>query len=771
MDPNIGWFQPEQQGPARDLWARIWFTQQGLDNMNLNDNNMNNTQDYIPINDTQQQNQRTNKNNLQQSATSNGYYNRTKRKRENRASTYGFNQNQKVLIGQFGGCPWRTPNRTYDLGVVGLHQEMEDFYEWMCPSEEEHMMRKQVVERIEQVIVDLWPQARVEIFGSFRTGLYLPTSDIDLVVIGKWDSLPLRTLEKALLDNKIAQTSSLKVLDRASVPIVKLTDSETDIKVDISFNMSSGVNSARLIKDFKAMYPALPKLVMVLKQFLLQRDLNEVFTGGISSYSLILMTVSFLQLHPRLDASQPNANLGVLLIEFFELYGRHFNYLITGIRIKDGGAYISKNERDMADGHRPSVLCIEDPLIPGNDIGRSSYGVMHVKQAFEYAYIVLSQAVNPQNTLLNNPNLHSILGRVVRITDDVITYRQWIRKTFPLPHPSSSTPSHPLIPHLISSRPQAPPTPPGTFHHHHNHLDFTQHGSSPQFSNLTSNSHSKPDKVGGSKGTKTSSHLSTHHHHSHHHPHHHHHHHMTMDDDTLSSEASEPQSTPPSSSGSSVTSDDTDSEPVIDIGENSKEPFPVNSSSSVNNNNNNNNINNNNNNNNNINNNSTGSFSRSTRTIDVEIEGTPLPPKHANSSSTASSRHHTSASWAQTHQSSGSSSSSPSSAAGVLGSTSNTNMSSPGISKTWPKPRRYSQSSHGSSAESRSGSKPSNSLGGILGCPKNIETNQVTCPTSCVGNATSSSSSTGSMRRTYTKRKKSARRDSDSRGENREIQR
>lgn len=38
---------------------------------------------------------------------------------------------------------------------------------------------------------------------------------------------------------------------------------------------------------------------MVLKQFLLQRDLNEVFTGGISSYSLILMCISFLQVFPR----------------------------------------------------------------------------------------------------------------------------------------------------------------------------------------------------------------------------------------------------------------------------------------------------------------------------------------------------------------------------------------------------------------------------------------------------------------------------------------
>jgi len=110
-----------------------------------------------------------------------------------------------------------------------------------------------------------------------------------------WTNLPLRTLERALLDRNIAEPSSIKVLDKASVPIVKLTDKESEIKVDISFNMNNGVKSAELINSYKRQYPVLEKLVMVLKQFLLQRDLNEVFTGGISSYSLILMTISFLQ--------------------------------------------------------------------------------------------------------------------------------------------------------------------------------------------------------------------------------------------------------------------------------------------------------------------------------------------------------------------------------------------------------------------------------------------------------------------------------------------
>lgn len=76
------------------------------------------------------------------------------------------------------------------------------------------------------------------------------------------------------------------------------------------------------------------------------------------------------QLHPRIDARNPNMNLGILLIEFFELYGRHFNYLKTGIRIKNGGAYMAKEDimKAMSNGYRPSMLCIEDPLLPGTVI-------------------------------------------------------------------------------------------------------------------------------------------------------------------------------------------------------------------------------------------------------------------------------------------------------------------------------------------------------------------------------------------------------------------
>ncbi|RWS31730.1 non-canonical poly(A) RNA polymerase PAPD5-like protein [Leptotrombidium deliense] len=418
MDPNIGWFQPEHRSSSLQLYRSVC-----RENKEYKETNGSGFQpEFIPIDENHPQNVYNCSQLQNQNQALFG-----KRKRDNRASTYNLDGNLH-LIKEFKGIPWRIKGHTYSPGVIGLHEEIQHFYDYMSPTREEHHIRSCVVERIKNVITNIWPQATVEIFGSFSTGLYLPTSDIDVMVIGKWDELPLFTLEKALLESKITDQESIKVLDKASVPIVKLIDKNTDIRVDISFNTNNGVKSVKLIKEYKKQYPNLPKLVLVLKQFLLERQLNEVFTGGISSYSLILMTVSFLQRHPRADACLPNANLGVLLLEFFELYGRCFNYYKVGIRVKGNGCYVPKAdiERQMQDsGHRPSILCIEDPLNPSNDIGKSSYGVMNVKRAFDYAFLVLNQACGPTASAVDQTQ--SILGRIIRVTDEVVKYRQWIK--------------------------------------------------------------------------------------------------------------------------------------------------------------------------------------------------------------------------------------------------------------------------------------------------------------------------------------------------------
>jgi len=332
-------------------------------------------------------------------------------------------------------CPW-VREGGYTSDVVGLHHEIRDFLKYISPTDKEKRMREQVVKRIQSVILDLWPYARVEVFGSYKTGLYLPTSDVDLVVFGRWPYVPLRTLEKAFISAEVADAEGIQVIDKAAVPIIKVVDKATEVRVDISFNMPNSILAVELVKAYLEKFPNLRYLVFILKQFLNQRDLNEVYFGGVSSYSLVLMAISFLQLHPRADARAIRANLGVLLLEFFELYGVNFNYNNVCIRIKDGGGYIQKSDfyRCEVKQRCPEKgLSIEDPYTRGNDISRGSYHSDKCAASFEKALFALQNVVMPGRTQAQRNvkrRTASILVNVIQLSPELVAYRRWIEDNF-----------------------------------------------------------------------------------------------------------------------------------------------------------------------------------------------------------------------------------------------------------------------------------------------------------------------------------------------------
>lgn len=337
------------------------------------------------------------------------------KKRYQGSDHYGFTP----YSGRISPC-WKL--REYEFNSLGLHDEILDFCKYISPRPSEEAMRNEVVQRVRNVIQNKWPEVMVEVFGSFNTGLYLPTSDIDIVVLGKWPVIPLFAVESELRRAEITVPGSLMVLDKTSVPIVKFTDRFTEVKVDISFNMQSGLLSAKKIKAFLKQYPLLDKLVMIIKQFLYQRNLNEVYTGGIGSYSLILLIVSFLQHHPRVKAESEDANLGILLTEFFELYGRNFNYVKVGINVEGTGSYFNKMEHGMSD----STLCIIDPADPTNNVGRVCFGLWNVKCAFEHAFVTLSHALI--NSKDQYPSNKTILSLIVSVANEVVEHRKWVEQ-------------------------------------------------------------------------------------------------------------------------------------------------------------------------------------------------------------------------------------------------------------------------------------------------------------------------------------------------------
>ena len=80
-------------------------------------------------------------------------------------------------------------------------------------------------------------------------------SDIDLIVHSKdgrqWRPEELEALmlvlREAFCRHRICTQEGIQLLNGATVPIIKLTDRRTDVKVDMSFNMNNGLRSAQLI--------------------------------------------------------------------------------------------------------------------------------------------------------------------------------------------------------------------------------------------------------------------------------------------------------------------------------------------------------------------------------------------------------------------------------------------------------------------------------------------------------------------------------------------
>lgn len=79
----------------------------------------------------------------------------------------------------------------------------------MVPTTIEHGLRENVVSRIEQVVKSMWPAARVEVFGSFRTKLYLPTSDIGKEMVLMLGSIYIMFIAKTILEVDGSLYSSL----------------------------------------------------------------------------------------------------------------------------------------------------------------------------------------------------------------------------------------------------------------------------------------------------------------------------------------------------------------------------------------------------------------------------------------------------------------------------------------------------------------------------------------------------------------------------------
>eukprot|EP01018_Ginkgo_biloba_P022544 Gb_00149 [translate_table: standard] len=164
-------------------------------------------------------------------------------------------------------------------------------------------------------------------------------------------------------------------------------DDRQAVRLDISFESSShtGLQTAELVKELTGQFPAIVPLALVLKQFLTDRSLDHPYSGGLSSYCLVLLITRFLQ-HQHHTGRSINQDLGSLFMDFLYFFGCVFDPRQMRVSIRGSGMYVSRDRGQSID-----PLHIDDPLHPLNNVGRNCFRIHQCIKAFADAHSILEK--------------------------------------------------------------------------------------------------------------------------------------------------------------------------------------------------------------------------------------------------------------------------------------------------------------------------------------------------------------------------------------------
>ncbi|CAG8462044.1 7410_t:CDS:2 [Cetraspora pellucida] len=308
--------------------------------------------------------------------------------------------------------PWliKDPNVNYTSATQRLHYEIIELVNYLLPTDIERLLRAFVIKRIELVIKEHFQKAEVMVFGSVNTGLYLPTSDIDIACFIHAEPRSAIFAIAKLFETLNISDGTPTIIALTRVPIIKFQEYHTKFNVDICINHIGGYYSAVAVRRYMERWPSLGTL-----------------------------------LHPKIQTGSiiPNdENLGVLLIEFFELYGVDFNYKQLAIRVERdddlgmGIGYCKKENEPWATKCQEK-LCIQDPVQKSNDIAKATTIMPKIREHFERAFNILVNRVctiernsSRNGDIIVDLQKHSILSSILFIRREVINRRRKLHNDF-----------------------------------------------------------------------------------------------------------------------------------------------------------------------------------------------------------------------------------------------------------------------------------------------------------------------------------------------------
>lgn len=291
------------------------------------------------------------------------------------------------------------------------------------------------------IMKDVFPYCGLYVVGSSMNGFGSNTSDMDLCLMlchSQIDQKREATEILSILYKALRKCLFLKqvLLIRAKVPILKFTDAVSHVECDLNVNNSVGIRNTHLLNSYSKMDVRLAPLVVFAKHWAKTQNINDAKNSTISSYSLVLMIIHFLQCgcsppvlislqqeYPEkfdkakdirllsLNESLPpytsrnTESVGELFIGFLRYYAHEFDFSNLGISIRQGCTMpryvISQQDTQHNPPGQWKCLCIEEPFDLSNT-ARSVYNdyiFLRIQRVFQRSYDLMMKTSNVQAIL------------------------------------------------------------------------------------------------------------------------------------------------------------------------------------------------------------------------------------------------------------------------------------------------------------------------------------------------------------------------------------
>ncbi|KAJ1209422.1 hypothetical protein NDU88_004800 [Pleurodeles waltl] len=275
---------------------------------------------------------------------------------------------------------------------------------------------------LQREIQQMFPHSRLYLVGSSLNGFGTRGSDADLCLVMEDELVNQETEARHILGmilkyfyNRLAYIEKPQLI-RAKVPIVKFRDKVSGVEFDLNVNNVVGIRNTFLLRTYAHIENRVRPLVLVVKQWATHFGINDASRGTLSSYTLVLMVVHYLQtlpepILPSLQRKYPEcfaptmqlnlvpqapshippyfskngSSLGDLFVGFLKYFATEFDWSKNMISVREAKILPRPDRVEW----RNKFICVEEPF-DGSNTARA----VHEKQKFDLIQEAFQKSYN-----------------------------------------------------------------------------------------------------------------------------------------------------------------------------------------------------------------------------------------------------------------------------------------------------------------------------------------------------------------------------------------